>query len=197
MKLSSHSKYDIFHEKWRQSCNCKVLPNYISKCTVYSCKTVMFLQGRKVAKKLTYGGDVCCSKIADGEFSNPLIKGREFIFFSNYCFMRKSLPFSKQVTKPTFHYSRLRNFSQCSFSFLEPTSLPNDTYLLFPSKSHLRYIFFHYTSACLNPLSSFIFFFSCMLLIRLASLVLGLGLTGGLRCNRKRVVARNRAIWWR
>lgn len=195
MKLSSHSKCDIFHEKWRQSCNFKVLPKYISKCTVYTCKTVMFLQGRKVAKKLTYRCDICCSKIPDGEFSNPQIKGREFIFFSNYSFMRKALPFSKQVTKPTFHYSRLKNFYQCSFSFLEPTSLPNDTYVLFPIKSHLHYIFFHYTSAYFNSISSCIFF-SCTLLIRHARLVLGLGLTGGLRCNRKWVAAKNRAISW-
>lgn len=147
MKLSSHSKHEVLHEKWRQFPNCKVLPNCISECTVRSCKTgMMFLQGRKITKKFMDRCAICCSKIPDGEFPNPLIKGREFIFFSTYSFMRKALPFSKQVTKPTFHYSGMKNFSQWSFSFLEPSSLPNDMYILFPIKSHLHYTFLHYTS---------------------------------------------------
>lgn len=157
---SSHSKYEVLREKWRQSRYRKVLPNSISKCTVHSCKTgMMFLQGRKITKKFRDRCAICCSKIPDGEFSNPLIKGTEFIFFSAYSFMRKALPFSKQVIKLTFHYSRMKNFSQCSFSFLEPSSLLNDTYILFPIKSHLHYVFFHYTSPYWNLISSFSFFF--------------------------------------
>lgn len=45
---------------------------------------------------------ICGTKIPDGEFSDPLIKGREFIFVSTYSFMRKTLLFSKQVTSQPF-----------------------------------------------------------------------------------------------
>lgn len=200
MKLSSHTKYKVLLEKWRQSHSCKVLPNHISKHTVHSCKTVvMFLKGRKTTKKFRDRCAICCSKIPDGEFPNPLMKGREFIFFSAYSFMRKTLLFNKQLAKLTFHYYRMKNLSQCSSSFPELLSLSNDTYIIFPIKTHLHYLFFHYASPYFNLIGSFTFF-SHALLIRHSRLVVGLGLTGGLRCNqcrcKKWVGAKNRAVWW-
>lgn len=123
-------KYVPKNGNWRQSHNCNVIPNCISAYTVCRCKTIMmFLQGRKITRKLRDRCAICCCKIPDGEFSNPLIKGREFIFFSTYSFMRKTLLFSKQVTNPS--YSRMKSFSQCFFAFLQPTSLPNDGIFFF------------------------------------------------------------------
>lgn len=53
--------------------------------------------------------------------------------------------------------------------------------IFFPIKSHLPYVFFHYTSPYCNLISSIIFF--TVLLIKQIKLVLGLGVTGGYKRN--------------
>ena len=88
----------------------------------------MFLQGRKITKKLKDRCSLCCSKIPSGGFENPQIKEDRFIFFNTYSYLKKAPLFVKQVTRLNFHYSVMKNLSECPCSFLEPSSLPYDPY---------------------------------------------------------------------